>query len=239
MKSNRVLVVEDDPEILESLLEIVADFDLEVVAVEDGLEGIEQAKTGAYDLILLDLMLPRCDGSRICRIARAANEWVPIIVITGLRDEATTVRLLEEGADDYVTKPFREQELKARIRSALRRVEAVKLGEAPQLLEFDGLTIDLTSRKILKNGAVTQLSAREFDLLVFLAQSPGRPFTRDQINEHLHGYRVVGYDRSVISHVKRIRSKIEDSPAAPKYLLTARGYGYVFSEMVVKEAGEQ
>ncbi len=221
------LLIEDDDHIVELLKEPLAELGVEIAHAADGKTGLERALSEKFSFILLDLMLPEVEGAEICKQIRQQDNGVPIIVLSAITDELNTALLLELGADDYIAKPFRKLELKARIKSVLRRVNPPT--ESSEQIEIGELKIDNTRRIVTISDKVVELTAREFDLLTLLASHPGRPFTRDQLNEHLYGYEAGVYDHSISCHVNRIRSKIEPDTQKPTYLLTKRGVGYYFT----------
>ncbi|MCB0324084.1 MAG: response regulator transcription factor, partial [Bdellovibrionales bacterium] len=182
--------------------------------------------------IILDIMLPKLGGLEVCRRIRKNNEAVPIVVISCLSDELDKVLLLELGADDYITKPFRLAEVKARIKAVLRRsVRGVpeEPAKAPRL-HYGELEIDFERRWVKKQGVEISLTAREFDILALLAASPGRVFSREDIVEEIYGSSVSGYEASVPNHINRIRKKLGDNLDTPEYIRTVRSIGYAFIE---------
>ncbi len=178
-------------------------------------------------------MLPGLDGLDVCRRLRADHPLLPILLLTARADELDRVVGLEVGADDYITKPFSVQEVVARVRAALRRSRAVteRLGvEAPPeaVIEAGPLRIDVVRREVTRAGALVHLTVREFDLLLFLARHPERPFTRAQLLEQIWGITYAGYDRTIDSHVQRLRAKVEEDAGNPRYVRTVWGVGYKF-----------
>ena len=210
--------------------------------VGDGIAALEEAQAGRYDLVILDLMLPRMDGLEICRRLRANPErYTPILMLTAKSSELDRVLGLELGADDYLTKPFSMLELAARVKGVFRRAdrqraeaqaakEAQAQGEAAQLIESGGLRIDLVRHEVQVEGKAVDLTAKEFDLLVYFARSPGRVHSRAQLLEQVWGYMHSGYEHTVNSHINRLRNKIEADPANPAYVQTVWGVGYKFAE---------
>lgn len=226
----KALIIEDNDELVELLCEPIRQLGFtNIDRAADGATGVKLAVAGGYTVIILDILLPELDGIEVCKQIREKDKNVPILVLSALADEVNVALLLELGADDYIVKPFRELELKARIKTILRRRN---LGNSEyEILVFDDLKIDLVRRKVELAGEPVDLTAREFDLLALLASNPAKPFTRDELNEQLYGHPVTGYDHSVTSHINRIRTKLEPDPANPKYLLTVRGVGYCFAEL--------
>lgn len=229
----RVLIVEDDQDIAHLVALHLKDIDCEVEAVADGKSGLERAQAGEYDLIILDLMLPGIDGLEICRRVRSRADYTPILMLTARTSEFDRVLGLELGADDYLTKPFSVLELVARVKALFRRMEALasrdELAEQASLRLGD-LAIEPDKRSVEVQGEAVQLTAKEFDLLLHFARYPGRVFTRAQLLDQVWGYGHEGYEHTVNSHINRLRSKIEQDPAQPRYVLTVWGIGYRFSE---------
>ena len=233
--SRRVLVVEDDPDIGRLVTLQLAELDCESRLIADGVSALAEAEAGRYDLVILDLMLPRMDGLQICRRLRANERHVPILMLTAKSSELDRVLGLELGADDYLTKPFSMLELAARVKGIFRRADlaqavAAAAAPAPQVIEADGLHVDLQRRQVLVRGSAVELTAKEFELLVFFARSPGRVYTRAQLLDQVWGYTHSGYEHTVNSHINRLRNKIERDPANPDYVQTVWGVGYKFAE---------
>jgi DNA-binding response OmpR family regulator len=187
------------------------------------------------DLVLLDVMLPELDGLEVCRRLRAKHPLLYIIMLTARSDELDRVVGLEVGADDYVTKPFSLQELVARVRAALRRMRlteeqkpAAEGEDEEATLAFDDLYIDPIRREVRRSGELIRLTVREFDLLLFLAKNADRPFTRTQLLGKVWEIQYEGYDRTVDSHVQRLRAKIEEDAGNPRFIRTVWGVGYKF-----------
>ncbi len=231
MTGQKILVVEDDPGLLEALRYSLAAEGYEVSAVSDGGDGLRAARDQAPDLVILDLMLPTLGGLDVCRSLRLAGSITPILMLTARDSEVDRVVGLEVGADDYVTKPFSMRELLARVAAMLRRVEMQRreaAAEAPEVLEFDGLVVDVARRAVTLDGEPVQLRRKEFDLLAYLASSPNRPFSREMLLQNVWGYEYAGDTRTVDVHIRWLRMKIERDPSDPKRLLTMRGVGYRF-----------
>jgi DNA-binding response OmpR family regulator len=193
----------------------------------DGVEGLQAARRGNPDVIVLDLMLPRMDGIEVCRRLRADSD-VPIIMLTAKSEELDRVVGLEIGADDYLTKPFSMRELMARVRALLRRSGSRTPAEDASQIVAGELALDLRGRTVRRNGTEVQLKPKEFDLLFFLAKNAGQVFTREQLLEHVWGYEFFGGSRTVDVHVRWLREKLEETPGIPQHLLTVRGVGYKF-----------
>lgn len=216
----RILLVEDEASIAEPL---ATGLRREGYEVEHAATGAAALEAQAADLVLLDLRLPDMDGLDVCRRLRASSS-VPIIVVTARGEEADRVVGLELGADDYVTKPFSPRELAARVRSVLRRSRAGSL--STERLSFGDVELDAHTREVRKGGKEVRLTAKEFDLLWFLASHPRRVFGRDQLMSRVWGYEAALDTGTVTVHVRRIREKIEDDPSEPRHVQTVWGVGY-------------
>jgi DNA-binding response OmpR family regulator len=227
----RVLVVEDERDIAHLLALHLRDLGCVVDVVGNGMDGFDRARSGRYDLVILDLMLPRMDGLELCRRLRGEGHATLVLMLTAKSAELDRVLGLELGADDYLTKPFSIPELLARVKALFRRaatrVQPGGDGE-PDTLEFAGLRIDRPSRSVLCAGLAVDLTAREFDLLYHFACHPGRVFTRTQLLDQVWGFGHDSYEHTVNSHINRLRAKVEPDPANPRYVLTVRGVGYKF-----------
>jgi DNA-binding response OmpR family regulator len=229
----RILVIEDDKDIARLVELHLRDEGYEVSLAHDGKAGLDQALAQHFDLIILDLMLPGVDGLEICRQVRAGSAYTPILMLTSKSSELDRVLGLEIGADDYLTKPFSIRELLARVKALFRRLEAIRseASKEPQTAFTAGdLVIDAAKRKVALKGEPVALTAKEFDLLNHFARHPGRVYTRSELLSVVWGYGYEGYEHTVNSHINRLRAKIEDDPAAPRYILSVRGVGYKFSE---------
>lgn len=229
----KVLVIEDDRDIVDLLKIHLQDLDCEVDASYDGLEGEQKALNGNYDLIILDIMLPGKDGNAIAQKLRAFDNATPILMLTARTEEIDKVLGLESGADDYLTKPFGVREFIARVKAIFRRQElsnkpATK--ENTGVIHFNDLDIDLDKRRVIMAGERIELTPKEFDLLILLSSNPGRSYSRDQLLNDVWGYEFSGYEHTVNSHINRLRSKIEPDLANPKYILTTWGIGYRFND---------
>jgi len=231
--TRRILVVEDNTDIAELVALHLRDLDCEVTLAADGAAGFDLASAGGWDLIILDLMLPRMEGLELCRRVRAADGYTPILMLTAKSSEVDRVVGLEMGADDYLTKPFSIRELIARVKAIFRRLEALGQGgrdEAGKRIEAGGMGIDPDKRQVTIAGAPVELTAREFDLLLQFARHPGRVYTRQQLLDMVWGYGHDGYEHTVNSHINRLRAKIETDPSHPAYILTVWGVGYKFND---------
>lgn len=222
-----ILVVDDEPKIVKLARDYLARGGFQVLTAADGTTALAQARHQRPDLVVLDLNLPGMDGLDVCRALRRESD-VPIIMLTARMDEADRLIGLELGADDYITKPFSPRELVARVRAVLRRARGET--QLRTTLRTGDLEIDLDGHRATRGGEPLPLTRIEFRLLALLAQSPGLTFTRDQLVERLHGVGYEGFDRSVDSHIKNLRRKLEPDPAAPRYVLTVYGVGYRFND---------
>ncbi len=234
MNTRRVLVIEDDPDIGRLVTLQLAELGFEHRLVADGVTGLAEAEGGRWDLLILDLMLPRLDGLQICKRLRSRGEgYLPILMLTAKSSELDRVLGLELGADDYLVKPFSMLELAARVKAILRRQEhfeaATAAAPAATLIEAGELRIDLDRHEVLVSGRAVDLTAKEFELLVYFARAPGRVFTRAQLLDQVWGYTHSGYEHTVNSHINRLRNKIERDPAQPAHIQTVWGVGYRFA----------
>lgn len=224
----RVLVVEDEETLRFTLQHNLKREGYEVLTASRGDDGLRLAREQSPDLILLDLMLPGVDGMQVCRLLRRDTQ-VPIIMLTALGGEGDRVAGLDQGADDYIAKPFGMRELMARVRALLRRSGPRAEPDAgPSLIVSSGLEIDRERHEVRKHGVVMRMKPKEFELLLFFAERPGRVFTREQILDEVWGYDFYGGPRTVDVHVRWLRQKIEESPSEPVRLKTVRGSGYLY-----------
>ena len=229
MDKKKILVVEDEKTISEILVFNLQREGYDTLAAYDGAEGLRCALEEAPDLILLDVMLPKMDGFEVCKRVRAQKD-TPIIMLTAREEETDKVMGLELGADDYITKPFSMRELMARVKANMRRTLSAEEREKPAAPTGDGLRISKENGMVYKNGRPLELSAREFDILCFLSAAPGRVFSREELMEQVWGYEYYGDLRAVDVAIRRLREKVEDQPASPKYIITKRGMGYYFAD---------
>ena len=227
MMSQTILVVDDEPRIVTLVCDYLEQAGFHVLSARDGQAALHLARRERPDLIVLDLMLPGLDGLDVCRRLRQESA-VPIIMLTARVEEADRVVGLELGADDYVIKPFSPRELVARVRAALRRANG-QVGPSP-IIRAGDLELDTEALAATIGGQSVDLTTSEFQILTTLARQPGRIFRREQLLESLHGVAFDGYDRSVDSHIKNIRRKIEPDPRHPQYIETVYGVGYRFME---------
>ena len=229
----RVLIVEDDPTVAEVVARYLLREGYQVEAVADGAVGLERALADPPDLVVLDLMLPSLGGLELCRRLRAVAP-VPVIMLTARGEEADRIAGLELGADDYVAKPFSPRELTARVKAVLRRAAAPLVpAEEPAMLALAGLEVDVVAHETRLHGALVDLTAKEFDLLVHLMRHPRRAFRREELLEAIWGFSY-GDTSTVTVHVRRLREKIEVDASAPRLVCTVRGVGYRFEPAPVE-----
>lgn len=231
--TRHILVIEDDRDIARLVELHLRDLGHTVQITHDGAEGLREALSKNYDLIILDLMLPAMEGLEVCRRLRAKASYAPILMLTAKSSELDRVLGLELGADDYLTKPFSVRELLARVKALFRRTEAFAAGSnirSQKVICASALRIDAEKRKVTLNGKPVDLTAKEFDLLLLFAEHPGRVYTRAQLLDAVWGYGHEGYEHTVNSHINRLRAKIEKDPARPDFILTVWGVGYKFYE---------
>ncbi len=223
----RILIVEDDRSIAELERDYLEINRYETTICEDGEKGLKEALEGEYDLIILDLMLPGVEGFEICRQVREKKD-VPIIIVSARREDIDKIRGLGLGADDYVTKPFSPGEMVARVKAHLNRYERLIGSGKNELIEIRGLKIDRTARKVWVDEEEKTLTAKEFDLLSFLAANPNHVYSRDELFREIWGMESIGDIATVTVHIKKIREKIEVDTAKPQYIETIWGVGYRF-----------
>ena len=224
-RTARILVVEDEPALVETISYNLSREGYEVRAERDGIAGLQAAQADMPDLIILDLMLPGMDGLDICRQLRRTSA-VSILMLTARNDEVDKVVGLEMGADDYVTKPFSMRELIARVKALLRRNAPPPALAAQPPLKFGPFTLDSSRHEIRRGGTPLVLTPLEYNLLEFLLRNHGATFSRETLLEKVWGYDYAGDSRTVDVHVRSLREKIEDTPGAPRRILTVRGVGY-------------
>lgn len=229
MEKKSILVVEDEKAIADILVFNLQREGYETLVTYDGKEGLEMALANVPDLILLDVMLPSMDGFTVCKQIRKQHD-TPIIMLTAREEEADKVMGLELGADDYITKPFSMRELMARVKANMRRTISDADRARPIASAEQGLQISKENGMVYKNGSALELSVREFDILCFLSAAPGKVFSREDLMEKVWGYEYYGDLRAVDVAIRRLREKIEDEPASPKYVMTKRGMGYYYTE---------
>ncbi len=227
MQKPHILLVEDDPKTA-YLVRVYLESDIyRVTVATDGEMALQLAHQHEPDLIVLDLMLPKLDGREVCRRLREADNDVPIIMLTSRSTEADILHGLGNGADDYITKPFSPKEVVARVKAVLKRTQKPS---DTQHLQFDQLRIDLVRHEVCVDDVPLRLTPKEFDLLVLMAKSPGRAFSRNELVEKAFGHDYDGMERTVDAHIMNLRKKIEPDPADPIYVETVYGIGYRFME---------
>ena len=219
-----ILIVEDDPSMLTGLKDNFEFKGYKVLTAADGEKGLDAALNATPDLIILDIMLPKINGYEICRLIRAEGLEMPVIMLTAKGEESDVVLGLNIGADDYVTKPFSISELLARSAAFLRRTKK----EVEEVVEFGDLRLDRAARRLTRAGEEIELSPKEFSLLLYFVEKPGRALTRDEILNAVWGYDCIVTSRSVDRFVTTLRNKIEPDPATPVFIHTVRQVGYRF-----------
>ena len=226
----KILVVDDELLLVKGMKFNLENEGYTVETAYDGATAIDMAKTEEFDLIILDLMMPQVDGLTACmRIREFSN--VPIIMLTARSEDADKIIGLESGADEYITPPFNILELKARIRALLRRANAApQQKQQPSLLTAGGITLDPEQRVAMKNGEIIELTAKEYDLIELLVRNPRRIYSRENLMDLVWGYTYAGDYRTVDVHIRRLREKLEDNPAAPQHILTKWGVGYYLKD---------
>ncbi len=231
--AKQILIIEDNKELVHLLELHLRDFAFNVDSAFDGVAGMAKAESMVYDLIILDLMLPGLDGLEICKRIRSKSPYIPILMLTSKSSELDRVLGLEMGADDYVTKPFSIMELMSRVKAIFRQIDHLKnekKDDSPEIIRAGGMVIDVEKRVVVLNGKPVETTAREFDLMLHFARHPGHVYTRSQLLDKVWGYGHEGYEHTVNSHINRLRAKIENDPAQPRYILTVWGIGYKFAE---------
>ena len=226
--SRKVLVVDDEKLIVKGIRFSLEQDGMEVDCAYDGEEAVEKAKEKKYDIILLDLMLPKMDGLEVCQQIREFSN-VPIVMLTAKGEDMDKIMGLEYGADDYITKPFNILEVKARIKAILRRSNRKQAPAKPSnVMEINGMKVELDSRRVFVGGKELNLTAKEFDLLELLMAHPNKVYSRNELLNTIWGDSYPGDARTVDVHVRRLREKIEANPGEPVYIHTKWGVGYFF-----------
>ncbi len=227
----KILIIEDNTDIANLVALHLRDFGNTVEIASDGESGLSKLMAEHYDLVVLDIMLPGIDGLDICQRLRVQSNYTPILMLTARTGELDRVLGLEMGADDYLSKPFSVRELLARVKAILRRTDLSQKKEAqPAIFHCGSLEVSEDKRQVKLVGKPVDLTAKEFDLLFFFMNNPGRVFTRSQLLDKVWGYGHDGYEHTVNSHINRLRAKVEANPAEPRYILTVWGVGYKFTE---------
>ncbi|MBQ4651566.1 MAG: response regulator transcription factor [Oscillospiraceae bacterium] len=227
----KILVVDDEKLLVKGIKFNLENEGYSVDACYDGEEALNMARAENYDLIILDLMMPKKDGLEVCQEIRGFST-VPIIMLTARSEGADLLMGFESGADDYMTKPFNILELKARVRALLRRasISAPPVKPISSVLSRGHITVDEERRKVTKSGEVIELTMKEFDLILFLMKNPGRVYSRENLLDLVWGYDYQGDTRTVDVHIRRLREKLELDSAKPRYIVTKWGVGYYFAE---------
>lgn len=226
----QILVVDDEKLIVKGIKFSLEQDGMEVTAAYDGEEALQNIKEKKFDLVVLDVMLPKMDGLEVCQQVREFSQ-IPIIMVTAKGEDMDKIMGLEYGADDYITKPFNILELKARIKAILRRSVKKTSAEAAERkgLKVRDLELTFDSRRVFIGGREVNLTAKEFDLLELLMENPGKVYSREKLLDTIWGYDYPGDVRTVDVHVRRLREKIEANPSEPKYIFTKWGVGYYFN----------
>ncbi len=222
---NKILVVDDDPNVVELVRLYLERDGHEVLIANDGVSGLELAREELPDLIVLDLMMPRMDGMEVCRTLRQESS-VPVVMLTAMVEEDDRLAGLDLGADDYITKPFSPRELAARVRAVLRRTARDRDDAGPGWLESGPFAVDLRQQSVTVAGTLITLTPTEFRLIALLVREPGRIFSREQIIDRVFGYDFDGFDRTVDAHMSSLRRKVDTVPGTAKRIQTVYGSGY-------------
>ncbi|MBD5459432.1 MAG: response regulator transcription factor [Lachnospiraceae bacterium] len=225
--ARRVLVVDDEKLIVKGIRFSLEQDGMEVDAAYDGEEALEYARNNAYDIILLDIMLPKLSGFEVCQQIREFSN-VPVIMLTAKGEDMDKILGLEYGADDYITKPFNILEVKARIKAIMRRTESKKKVEEKKMIVNGDVRLDCEGRRVYIQGKEIGLTAKEFELLELLIQNPNRVYSRENLLQIIWGADYPGDVRTVDVHIRRLREKIEKNPGEPRYVHTKWGVGYFF-----------
>ena len=227
----KILVVDDEKLLVKGIKFNLENEGYTVDACYDGETAVNMARSGDYSLIILDLMMPKKDGLEACQEIRSFST-VPIIMLTARSDDSDVLMGFESGADDYVTKPFNILTLKARVRALLRRasITAAPTPEEPEMLSCGHIQLDEKRRSAFKSGEEVELTMKEFDLILFLMKNPGKVYSRESLLDLVWGYDYLGDTRTVDVHIRRLREKLELTPAQPQYIITKWGVGYYFAE---------
>ena len=223
-----LLIVEDDVATNEAICEYMKSAGHTTLSALDGEQGLQFAREQSVDLVVLDIMLPKRTGLEVLKELRQTSN-IPVLMLTALDDEPTQAASFDEQADDYITKPFSMRELMARVKANMRRTLSGEERAKPVIPSGGGLRISRDNGMVYKNGRALELSAREFDILCFLSASPGRVFSREELMEQVWGYEYYGDLRAVDVAIRRLREKVEDQPASPRYIMTKRGMGYYYA----------
>ena len=223
----KILVVDDEKLLVKGIKFNLENEGYQVECAYDGASAVELARTGNFDLIILDLMMPEIDGLEACVRIREFSS-VPIIMLTARSEDTDKIIGFECGADDYITKPFNILELKARIRAQLRRASGAVQAKQQSRITVGGLTLDMEQRVAIRDGETVELTAKEYDLIELLMKNPRRVYSRENLMNVVWGYSYTGDYRTVDVHIRRLREKLERTPAEPEYIMTKWGVGYYF-----------
>ena len=225
----KILIVEDEEGLILTLTDRLVSEGFEVVSARDGISGYELASISKFDLMILDLMLPKMNGNDVCRDLRAAGIRTPILMLTAKGETIDKVLGLKLGADDYLTKPFEVMELLARIEALLRRASSQTNGHSANEFRFGNIAVDFRRAEVRKGAAELELSAMEFKLLQYLVENRGTVHTRDHLLDAVWGYDAMPTTRTVDVHIAWLRQKLEENPKHPQYIQTVHGMGYKFA----------
>lgn len=227
-----IAIIEDDANIRNLIKIVLSDLNVPIEEYDNGWKGLDGVTQKKYSLLVLDLMLPGVNGMEICRKIRQSNNTMPILMLTSKSEEDDKIAGLETGADDYLTKPFSNRELLARVKALLRRsvIKSDIDKKENNIISIGNLTLDTAGRILTKNNKEMPLSSKEFDLVQLFMSNPGRNYSRIEVLEKVWGEQFEGLEHTVNSNINRLRSKIEDDPTNPKYLITVWGLGYKFNK---------
>jgi len=225
-KMARILIVEDEPNMVAGLRDNFEYEGYEVITAPDGVAGLERALNEAPDLVVLDVMMPRMSGLEVCKQLKSKRPYIPIIMLTARGQEVDKVVGLELGADDYVTKPFSIRELLARVKAVLRRAQTIP--KEQDRYSFGDVEVNLRSCQVSRKGKALDFSSKEFELLKYFLCHPGEALSRDRLLEEVWGYESLSSTRTVDAHIVRLRQKVEPKPEDPRFILTVHGTGYKF-----------
>lgn len=226
----RILIIEDEKNIAELERDYLEAYGMDSDIATNGEEGLQKALSQSYDLILLDLMLPSINGFDLCKKLRMDLD-IPILIVTAKKDDIDKIRGFDRGADDYIEKPFNPNELVARIKAHIARYNRLVQRESDsQIIKVGELTIDTLSRRVVIKGVERTLTAKEYELLVFLASHPNMVFSKDHLFERLWSADAIGDSSTITVHIRKVREKIEEDPSAPQFIETIWGVGYRFNK---------
>ena len=226
MKEYKVMLVDDEPDILELLEKALNIEGIEyIIKAENGRDAVKKCQTLCPDVVILDIMLPDMDGYEVCRQIRSISHC-PILFLSSKNDELDKLLGLAVGGDDYVTKPFSPREVAYRVKSQLRRLGYGAVPEQRAAISIGALTIDPDGGRVFKDGQALDLTAREFEILCYMAENKGRVISKERLYETIWGEDSFGCDNTIMVHIRHLREKLESNPAAPEYILTLKGLGY-------------